>query len=263
MEKKNGPLFAEERKKKILDILDTENKIIVPELSARLGVSATTIRKDLKDLETSNLLLRTHGGAISISKSGFEQLPSKNEVIMSDQKKAIARRALDYIQDGDTIALLTGTTIMELVKILTERSNLRVIVNDLRFAMFLEQNTDFSIYLLSGLIRNNYHYVTSPLKSELLSLMNIDKAFITCNGFTPSAGATTPDLNTAVSIRRILDHSDSVFLLCDSSKIGFRSFAQIVQTKDISCLITDSDIADEDATYLSNTLETVIAKVST
>lgn len=256
------PLFAEERKTKILDILNNEKKIIVPELSARLGVSATTIRKDLKDLEDSNLLLRTHGGAISISKTGFEELPSKKETIMLAEKQAIARRALDFIQDGDTIALLTGTTVMELVKLLNERSNLRVVVNDLRFALYLEQHSDCSIYMLSGLIRKNYHYVTSPLKCELLSMMNIDKAFITCNCFTAAAGATTPDLENALKIREVLEHTDSTYLLCDSSKIGSRSFAQIVQPHEINCLITDDGITEDDKMSLNGVLDTVIAKVN-
>ncbi len=256
------PIFAQERKKEILNILSSEQKIIVPELSAKFGVSATTIRKDLKELEDSNLLLRTHGGAISISKTGFEELPAKKENIMAAQKKAIARRALDFIQDGDTIALLTGTTVMELVKLLNERSNLRVIVNDLRFAAYLEQYVDCSIYLLSGIIRKNYHYVTSPMKCELLSMMNIDKAFITCNGFTPAAGATTPDLENALKIREVLEHTDSTYLLCDSSKIGSRSFAQIAQPAEIDCLITDDGITEDDAMSLSGALETIIAKVT-
>lgn len=255
------PLFAQERQSRILDILNTEKKIIVPELSARLGVSATTIRKDLKELEDSNLLLRTHGGAISISKTGFEDLPANKETIMLAEKQAIARRALEFIQDGDTIALLTGTTVMELVKLLSERSNLRIIVNDLRFALSLEQSTDCSIYMLSGLIRNNYHYVTSPLKSELLSIMNIDKAFITCNGFTAAAGATTPDLDNALKIQEVLRRTDSTYLLCDSSKIGSTAFAQIAPASEISCLITDDGITEDDKQTLMGALDTVIAKV--
>lgn len=255
-------IFAEERKERILQIVNREKRIVVPKLTEIFGVSATTIRKDLKELEDSKLLLRTHGGAMCITKSGYEELPSRKGSMMLLQKQAIARSALEFIQDGDTIALLTGTTVMELVKLLRVRSNLTVVVNDLQFAAYLERQTDFRIYMLSGVVRNNYHYVVSPMRCELLSLLNIDKAFITCNGFTEAAGATTPDLENALKFKEILEHTSTTYLLCDSSKIGLSSFAQIAPAADIGCIITDDGITDDDWPIVSGVAEVVIAKVN-
>ena len=258
---KSDAYFAEERKQQIIELINKQDKIAVPRLCEMFGVSATTIRKDLKELEEANLLKRTHGGAISITKTSYEALPANKVTIMLPQKRAIARQAIDMIEDGDTVALLTGTTVMELVKLLVEKRDLTVIVNDLKFALYLEQNTDFRIYVLSGLVRNNYDYVTSPIKCELLSILNIDKAFITCNGFTPEVGASTPDLENALKIKEVLACSASTYLLCDSSKIGLVSFAQIVAAKDIDCLITDDGVSEEDVANIEGRVKTVIAKV--
>lgn len=258
--KSNEPIFAEERKQKILEIVNQEKKIVVPELTERFGVSATTIRKDLKELEIANLLLRTHGGAISISKTSYEGLPANKAEIMQAQKRAIALAALEYIEDGDTIALMTGTTVMELVKLLDKRSQLTVVVNDLLFGLYLEQNTNCRVFMLSGIIRNKYNYVTSPMPCELLSMLNIDKAFITCNGFSASMGATTPDLENALKIREVLSRSSSTYLLCDSSKIGLASFAQIAPTKDIDLLITDDGLSDDDAANYTSGVRMVVAQ---
>jgi DeoR family fructose operon transcriptional repressor len=256
---KNDQLFAEERKQKIIEMIKSNNKIVVPELCSKFGVSATTIRKDLKELEEANLLMRTHGGAMSITKTSYEPLPSSKKTVMLNEKKAIARRAIEFIEDGDTVAMMTGTTVMELVKLLPQRKNLTVIVNDLGFAMWLEQNSDFRVYILSGLIRRNYHYVTSPMKCEMLSIFNIDKAFITCNGFTKENGATTPDLENALKIKEVLDRSFSIYLLCDSSKISSASFAQIAPPGKIDTLITDDGISKDDAAEITNETNLIIA----
>jgi len=258
---KNEQIFAVERQQQIIEIINRNKRIVVPELCELFGVSATTIRKDLKALEDANLITRTHGGALSVSKTRYESSPAAKATIMSAQKLAIATAALDYIEDGDTVALMTGTTVMELVKLLPQKKDLTVIVNDIQFAAWLQQNSDFKIYVLSGVLRNNYNYVTSPMKCELLSILNIDKAFITCNGFTKEAGATTPDLGNALKIQEVIERSCFVFVLCDSSKIGSVSFAHIVGIDQIDTLFTDSGILEDDAASFAGSVNTIIAPV--
>lgn len=117
-------------------------------LCEMFGVSSSTIRNDLKQLEGKKLITRTHGGAIRNSKMGRELSPTDKETQMMPQKKAIARAALELIDDGDIIAVTTGTTTFELVKLLPEKKNLTVVVNDIRNAVWLEDHTDFNVYIL-------------------------------------------------------------------------------------------------------------------
>jgi DeoR family fructose operon transcriptional repressor len=156
---------------------------------------------------------------------------------------------------------MTGTTVMELVKLLPQKKDLTVVVNDIQFAAWLQQNSDFKIYVLSGVLRNNYNYVTSPMKCELLSILNIDKVFLTCNGFTKEAGATTPDLGNALKIQEVIERSCFVFVLCDSSKIGSVSFAHIVGIDQIDTLFTDGGILEDDAAGFSGSVNTVVAPI--
>ena len=55
-------MFALERQKKILDTLSRDGSVFVSKLSAELGVTEETVRRDLEKLEQKELLLRTHGG---------------------------------------------------------------------------------------------------------------------------------------------------------------------------------------------------------
>ena len=106
----NKSLFAEERQRKIIETINANGKAVVPVLCEMFGVSSSTIRNDLKQLEGKKLITRTHGGAIRNSKMGRELSPTDKETQMMPQKKAIARAALELIDDGDIIAVTTGTT---------------------------------------------------------------------------------------------------------------------------------------------------------
>ena len=242
----NKSLFAEERQRKIIETINANGKAVVPVLCEMFGVSSSTIRNDLKQLEGKKLITRTHGGAIRNSKMGRELSPTDKETQMMPQKKAIARAALELIDDGDIIAVTTGTTTFELVKLLPEKKNLTVVVNDIRNAVWLEDHTDFNVYILGGLVRRGYHYTTLPTRNEFLGMINIDKGFFSCNGFSVERGIPAPDFETAKSVREILDVCCASYLMSDSSKLGTVTFAQIADLGYVNGLIVDTEIEKED-----------------
>lgn len=253
-------LFAEERQRKIMEVVNTNGKAVVPVLSEMFGVSASTIRNDLRQLENRNLITRTHGGAIRNSKAGRELSPTDKESQMMPQKQAIARAALDLIDDGDIIAITTGTTTYELIKLLPVKKGLTVVVNDIRYAVWLEQNTDFNVYILGGLVRKGYHYTTLPAKNDFLSTINIDKGFFSCNGFDVKKGITAPDYETAKNVRQILDSCFETYLMSDSSKLGTVTFAQIADMGYVTSLIVDSDIEKEEYSALSAVTDVIMTR---
>jgi DeoR family fructose operon transcriptional repressor len=238
------PVFAEERKQQILELLGKNRKIVVPELCAHFGVSASTIRNDLKYLHDAHLITRTHGGAINNSKVSHEPLPVDKKTHMYWQKKAIALRAAELVDDGDVIALCTGTTVLELARCLVHRKKLTVVVNDISIAVFLEKETDFTLFMLGGIIRKGFHYVNT--NGNPLPKISIDKAFFSCNGLSASMGATVPDFHLAIDIAKILDLASERILLCDSSKLGSLAFSQIASLEKISTIVVDGDANSRD-----------------
>ena len=104
----NKSLFAEERQRKIIETINANGKAVVPVLCEMFGVSSSTIRNDLKQLEGKKLITRTHGGAIRNSKMGRELSPTDKETQMMPQKKAIARAApVSYTHLQYSISILT------------------------------------------------------------------------------------------------------------------------------------------------------------
>lgn len=238
-------MFAEERKKQIIELVVKNEKVTVPYLSKFFNVSSATIRNDLRELENGGLLKRTHGGAMSTSKSSFEVEPKDKEIKNIDEKKAIAEEALKLIENGDTIMLDTGTTTFQLANLLSKRENLTIVTNDILIANKLEEFDSNNVILIGGMLRKKYHCVVGNLGVNMISNLVIDKAFMAANGLSTLRGASTPDINQSEIKKSMISISDKVIFLCDSTKIGKNSFINFAQIDQIDTIITDSKINDK------------------
>lgn len=238
-------MFAEERKQQIIELINRKKKVTVKDLCTRFGASPGTIRNDLADLEKHDLLSRTHGGAISIAKMSFEQKSIEKVIKHQNEKMAIARLALDMIEDGDTIALDTGSTTLELAKLLTNKQSLTVVTNDLAIALTLDEYSSATVLFIGGVIRKGFHCSVGPAAISELSDVRVDKAFLAANGVAIGTGLSTPDINTAQVKRELIRIADEVTLLCDSSKAGRTSFMRFADFSDLDVMITDSNLPDQ------------------
>jgi DeoR family transcriptional regulator, fructose operon transcriptional repressor len=236
----NDMLFAEERKIKIVEYIQKHLKATVPELCAAFAVSSATIRNDLRELEQSSLILRTHGGAMVKTKTGFELTEKQKLSRSSEEKRKIARLALDLIEDGDTIILDTGTTAGELARLLHEKKSIHVVTSDFNIASILEDFHSVDIILLGGVVRKGFHCTIGASGRGLLSSLMVDKAFMGANSFSFETGASTPDINQAETKKAMIEIAAKVVLLCDSSKLGKSSFARFASVDQIDILVTDA-----------------------
>lgn len=245
MSNNNGtPLFAEERRDEIVQMLTQHTKLLVPELCTHFGVSPATIRNDLRDLEVEGKLRRTHGGAIPLGKTAFEPDSSTKEVEHIEEKRRIAQVAASLVEDGDTIALDTGTTTLELAKCLTQKQNLTILTNDIMIATWLEVNSRANLLVVGGSLRRHFHCTLGPMAVNGLASFNVDKAFMASNAFSLDKGFTTPSVELAETKRTMISIAAQVHMLIDSSKVRRVSFTKFADLADIDKLITDTGISD-------------------
>lgn len=241
----NTPIFAEERQNKILSLLRIKNKILVNDLCKEFNVSSATIRNDLNQLEKSGLLKRTHGGAIPSMKIMEELTSSQKHKTNFDQKKRIAVCAESFIENGDTIALDTGTTTYALACLLAHKQNLTVITADIRIATLLEEFDGVSVVLAGGELRKGFSCTTGSITNKILSSLKVDKIFLATNTVDNNGVLSTPDIEQAYVKNTLINMGKEIFLLCDSSKFGRQSFSQFGSLKDIDHIITDTDFDPE------------------
>jgi len=238
-------IFAEERKQMIVELTNKQVKTTVGALCEKFSVSPATIRNDLRELELAGLLKRTHGGAISNKKAGFELNSYQKEVENVDKKTAIAKAAIKYVQDGDTIAIDTGTTTLEFVKLLSAKKNVTVVTNDLKIAMHLEENSQMDVIITGGAVRRSFHSAIGLIALNSLKELSVDRSFIAANGVSSARGVTTPNIEQAQVKERLVEFADEVILLVDSTKLNKASFARFADLKEIDLIITDSEASAE------------------
>jgi DeoR family fructose operon transcriptional repressor len=243
----NGALFVEERKQKILEYIEERRKATVAQLCEHFRVSSATIRNDLRDLEAGNRLLRTHGGAMVKSKTGLELDSSQKRVQNLEAKRRIAACALELIEDGDRIILDTGTTTLELARLLDRRRDLTVVTNDLVIALLLEEFDSVAVVFTGGLLRRRFHCTVSYGNTwrDTLAGLTLDKAFMGVNGLSFEKGATTPDIAQAETKKLMIDIAVKVIFLCDSSKFGRTSFARFATLDQIDTVVTEQVTAED------------------
>lgn len=239
MSKQTGGMLAQVRQQAIADLVNQQGNITVNDLCSRFEVSPATIRNDLRDLEARGSLKRTHGGAIGCNKSAYE-LNSYQKVVQSiDEKRAIAKAAMDFIHEGDAIALDSGTTTFEIAQLLMGFRDITVVTNDLQIASWLERNTTVTVILVGGTVRRHFRCTTGQQAIDMLSILHVDKAFIAANGMSIEKGLTTPNVDMAGVKKKMLESADKVILVADSSKIERKAFASYAAISQVDVLITD------------------------
>lgn len=237
-------LYSEERKQLILEYLQQNARATVQELSKCLEVSESTIRRDLKELEEARLLSRTHGGAIASQTVNFEPTYKEKEDQFKREKEALARVALKWVEEGDTILLDSGTTIFHLVQELKSFSRLTIVTNSLIFAQELQGVHGIEVIVTGGTLRRETQSLVGPIAEQALDKIRVDKAFIATNGLDLTEGLTTPNLHEAAMKSKMIKTAQTIILLTDHSKVGKVTFAKFAEITDVHMCIIDDQVSE-------------------
>ncbi len=238
MTNETDTLFAEERKIRITEYINANKKATTETLSKHFNVSIATIRNDLKDLEKSNFIVRTHGGAIIKSKSSQElDLSSRTDNLQAKQE--LAKIALNFIDDGDTIILDSGTTIHELAKLLHVKKDLTIITNDITCVSILYES-NFTIIFLGGTVDNKFHWSSGKYVHKMLVELSADKSFLSAGGFSIDKGFSVGMIALSEIKVSMIKSSVQNILLCDKSKFEKNKLSKFADLSDINVFITDN-----------------------
>ncbi|HOX57490.1 MAG TPA: DeoR/GlpR family DNA-binding transcription regulator [Candidatus Paceibacterota bacterium] len=215
--------------------------IRVEDLCRRLKVSPATVRRDLDQLERGGAIRRVHGGAVSVESRLDEPVFADKTSLAVREKRRIAEAALRFIEPGDTIYLDGGSTVLELARLLRDRTNLTVVTNSLYAAHELAGRGP-RLIVIGGELRRLSQTMVGPLTGPVLHELHLDKAFMGTIGFALNEGLTTTDPSEAFTKRLVKDQARQVIVLADSSKAGKVSFASAGHWEKVHVLITDKQI---------------------
>ncbi|MCI2082969.1 MAG: DeoR/GlpR family DNA-binding transcription regulator [Bacteroidales bacterium] len=238
---------SKERRSKILNILRDKRKITVAEMASLFQVSEVSIRNDLQFLEEKELLLRVKGGAVNINTANESEdiAITKKQQSHSDEKRIIGKVASEFIKEGETIIIDSGTTTLEVAKNLEKFNNLTIITNGINVAEQLAQYDRFSVIVLGGYMRSVSLSTVGMTAESTLRNFFVDKLFLGVDSFNLEKGLSTPNAEEASLNRAMIDCAKEVIAVFDSSKLEKRSFAFIAAMDKINVIITDNGISEE------------------
>lgn len=239
-------MLANDRYNKILEVLEAEGSIKTSRIVTLLGVSLETARRDLDFLEKQGLLQKVHGGAILKNKEENTLTYSLRETKHKEEKKEIAEFALNYISEGETIALNSSTTSIEIARLIKNRyTSLTVVTNSLRIADELADVKGINLILAGGIYNKNEYAFLGEITEKFLGNFLVDKSFVSVGGISLKRGITDFLMDEILVERKMIEIGEEVIILADSSKIDTNSLIKICDTKDIDFIITDSKLDEK------------------
>ncbi|NDV83871.1 DeoR/GlpR family DNA-binding transcription regulator [Bacteroides sp. 51] len=255
-------MLPHQRREKILELIREDGHAKVLDLSRIFKVTEVTIRQDLERLEKEGVIKREHGGAILTNMdAGVKNITLQNQKNMPE-KMAIARKAVSFIENGDTIILDSGSTTTEIAKLLVDFQNITVITNALNIALILGAHPNINLVVTGGEFKAPTLSLTGQKAADFFYNLNVDKLFLATAGITLKSGLTYPSISDICVKRAMIESANEVYLVADSSKIGLNSFASLGALSLINLLITDSTISKENEEMLkANDIAYTIAQV--
>ena len=237
-------MVADERRKKILEILNKDGSVRVNELSLLFSTSEVTIRTDLADMESKGLLTRIHGGAVSSYKPYYSMSLNQRMSTNQYQKELIAKKIVEMIEDNDTIMLNSGTTTLLVFRAIPQNLNLSIVTNSISIALEGTSNPNFNIILLGGLINSKYQFTFGDDAIRQLKSYHADKLILSVDGIDSENGLSTYYDKEAEIDRIMLEQSRLSIVAADHSKFGRCAFTKISDLSVADYIVTDTDVPD-------------------
>ena len=229
-----------ERRSRLLDIIRIRGFAALEELVREIGVSESTIRRDLDALEEQGSVKRTHGGVLY--SGGMPRLMEFDERQPAHwaAKRAIAATAAAVIEDGETVLLDGGTTTYEVARLLVGRS-LQVVTNSLPVANLFASEARTDLVLLGGYVSPRTGVCLGPYANELLSRLHVTTTLLSAAGIAEE-GLFNAHLLLAETEQAMLKAASRVMVVADSSKFGRKSLTLVSGLDAIDILVSDAGL---------------------
>ena len=232
------------RKADLAAFVYEHGQVAVSELAEHFGVSTDTIRRDLDDLDAENILIRTHGGAIS------PNIVPKPDTgidvrlrVQTSKKEVIGAIAASLVQDNSVVIMNAGTTILSVARHLSNHSGLTVATNNLQLSKELQPKCYRALHIFGGSVLHTSQATIGPVSFQALGGGDVD---IQCNlaliavGGVSVDGYSVSNLAEASMLKAMMTRSEKVAILADSTKNSVRLFAQLAELGRADYFITDT-----------------------
>ena len=233
------------RKQKIMDLLNENGSVKVTELSEMFNISEVTIRNYLADMEKKGLLSRVHGGAVSSYKPYYSMDMTQRLETNQSQKVEIATKIADMIEPDDTVMLNSGTTTLLTFRKFPADYNLNIVTNSIAIALEASGNPNYNVVLIGGSLNTKYQFSFGADAVSQLKKYHADKFVLSVDGIDIQNGFTTYYDKEAELDRIMIEQSDKCIVAADFSKFNRSAFVKIADVSVADCIVTNTSINEK------------------
>ncbi|GGH68797.1 DeoR/GlpR family transcriptional regulator of sugar metabolism [Filimonas zeae] len=229
-------MLKKERHAYIMQQINIHNKILSSDLCVQLNVSEDTIRRDLQELSEENKLIKVHGGALSNS---FHFTLQNNDIYSLSEKRIIAHKAVQLIQDGMFVLLSGGSTIRELVKALPPDLNATFITVSIPTALELLSHPNIEVIFLGNKLLKNAQIAVGAEVVQKLSTLKTDLCFLGTNSIDVQNGITDLEWEVIEVKKAMIQAAHKTISLAISEKLNSVQRLQVCPLPELDLLITE------------------------
>jgi DeoR family transcriptional regulator, fructose operon transcriptional repressor len=246
------PRLQHDRQHAIYLLALSQGSVDVADLARRYGVTTETIRRDLSDMQSRNLLRRVHGGAVPVERISHEPMLAARDVVNAEEKLRIAMKAIDEVPERGSVIIDSGSTTQRLAAVFPVDHDVHVVTNSLMHALTLSRRGLRQLTVLGGAVRTNTLAMVDETTRTELQHMTVDVLFISCDGLSFQHGLTTPYREERTIKRAMIERARRVVALVDQSKFGNVQMFSFAAFDEIDVLVTDTRADPEAAAILES-----------
>jgi DeoR/GlpR family transcriptional regulator of sugar metabolism len=235
-------MFNTERRQYILERLHQAGRVVASELSAELGLSEDTIRRDLRDMAAEGLIQRVHGGALPRSPAGANYASRQQQAPAA--KSRIAQAAASLVQNGQIIILDGGTTNLLVAQHLPATLQATVVTNSPPVAVALTEHPQVEVILLGGRLYKHSVVTMGAATLEALRLIRADLYMLGVNSLHPEVGISDVNIEESYMKRLMIENSAEVAALASAEKLGTAGPYLIGPLNVLTYLVTEREVSD-------------------
>lgn len=227
------------RRSQILQELAEAGSVTVVDLAERFSVSPMTIRRDLLELERASLVRRVHGGAVAGRGRSYEPPYLLRTSENAETKRRIGALAASLIAEGDSVAIDTGSTCLEVARRLRGRRNLTILTPGFRIAEALLDEPEIRLILTGGILRPGEGSLIGDLARHAFQELSVDRLVLAVGGVDATFGLSEYNWDDVGVKQAMIRSAKEVILVTDSGKFGQIAFARVAGLEAVTTLVTD------------------------
>jgi DeoR/GlpR family transcriptional regulator of sugar metabolism len=233
-------LSSRRRRDEIVRLATTSGLANVVDLADTFQVSASTIRRDLAQLESAGQLARTYGGAMAHHAHAESSLRERIGEAF-EEKQALARWAARQVEPGESLLLDAGSTVAALAHEIRNRSELTVTTTSLTVLNELATSEHVVVNCLGGTLRPVSQGLIGPIAEAALEHVSFDRAFLGADSVDAERGICEADLHQTRLKELMSRRAEHVYVLAHGEKLGRRPFHAWARLPDTWTLVTTAD----------------------